>query len=326
MYERDRSYAARGNSERDGRRAGDESGERGGIGMTGRMKENREEPSGKVVLITGASSGFGRMASVALAKDGWRVAASMRDLAKAKPLLEEAERERVGRLVSVFRLDVTDPDSVGGAVGQIIGRYGRIDVLINNAGYAAGGFLEETDVEVWKRQFETNVFGLLRVTKAVIPHMRARGEGKIINIGSISGRIGYPALGPYASSKFALEGLSESLRLELLPFGIHVVLLEPGSYKTEIWSKGMASFVANPDSPYYDLAQNVLREVKQTAEQAGDPREVVDLLRRVVNEKSPDLRYPVGKGVKAFLMLKSALPWKWLERAAVKRYAKKPST
>jgi len=272
-----------------------------------------------VVLITGASGGLGRAASVALARDGHVVAAAVRDMDKAETLMEEAARHQVRDRIFCVRMDVTDNDSVNEAVAQVLGEHGRIDVLINNAGYASGGFVEETDVEAWRRQFDVNVFGVVRVTRAVIPHMRNRGAGKIVNIGSVSGRVGFPGLGPYSASKFAVEGLSESLRLELLTFGIHVVLLEPGAYRTDIWDKGLSSFAADPASPYQTMVQNVLKEVVRSAENAGDPREVAELLRKIVRDPSPSLRYPIGSGVRQMLMLKNALPWKWLERAAIRR-------
>lgn len=286
-------------------------------------RSDRPDNPQQVVLITGASGGIGRAASVALARDGHVVAAAVRNPDKTKALMEEAARHQVQERIACVRMDVTDADSVNRAVAQVLDTYGRIDVLINNAGYASGGLVEETDVEVWRRQFDVNVFGMVRVTRAVIPQMRERGAGKIINIGSVSGRVGFPGLGPYASSKFAVEGFSESLRLELLPFGIHVVLLEPGAYRTDIWDKGLSSFTSDPASPYRAIVQNVLKEVVRSANNAGDPAEVAELLRNIVRDPSPSLRYPVGKGVGMMLMLKQALPWKWLERAAIRRLTKR---
>lgn len=189
----------------------------------------------KVVLITGTSSGFGLLASAALARKGCHVIATMRNLDKKDRLLEATEN--VKDRITVMKLDITNHDEIEQVVESVMGKYGTIDVLVNNAGYAQGGFVEEIEMEKWREQLETNFFGTLAMTKAEVPHMRERGQGTIINVSSISGRMAMPGLAPYSASKFALEGFSESLRFELLPLGIHVVLVEPGSYKTPICRK-----------------------------------------------------------------------------------------
>jgi NAD(P)-dependent dehydrogenase (short-subunit alcohol dehydrogenase family) len=149
--------------------------------------------------------------------------------------------------------------------------------------------------------------------------MRERRRGVIVNIGSISGRIGFPGLGPYSASKFAVEGFSEALRLEMRPFGVRVVLIEPGAFKTEIWQKGLGAIPGAPDSPYAPLREAMLREIRRTVETAGDPREVARLVVEAVRTPRPPLRYPAGKGVRAMLALKTLLPWGWLERLAAAR-------
>jgi NAD(P)-dependent dehydrogenase (short-subunit alcohol dehydrogenase family) len=272
-----------------------------------------------VVLITGTSSGFGYLFSVALAKHGYQVMASMRDLERSQNLKTLIEKEKLEN-IEIIKLDVTQLDEVKEAVSDIINRVGHIDVLINNAGYVEGGFAEELTIEDYRNQFETNFFGLVAVTKAVLPSMRKRGNGRIINISSVSGRVGFPILSPYVASKFAVEGFSESLRLELLPFGIYVTLIEPGSFKTEVWGKGLVKKEGWTDSPYYRKLAGMMAEIEKSAQNAGDPREVVDLLVRVIEAKRPKLRYLIGKGVNQYMCLKNVLPWEWIERQLLKRF------
>lgn len=272
-----------------------------------------------VVFITGASSGFGLLTSLALAEAGYFVLASMRYLAKKEKLIEKAREKGVEANIECIGLDVTNHDDIDVVIPEIIHRLGAIDVLINNAGYAAGGYTEELSLEDWRQQFETNFFGLVAVTKAVLPHMRTRQRGTIINISSISGRMALPGLGPYSASKFAFEGYSEALRLEMLPYGIHVVLVEPGSYQTDIWSKGMDNFNADPASPYKAKTETLMKIVNHIAKTADDPEEVAHLIVKVAEEDKPDLRYPVGKSVKSRIRLKNSLPWKWLERVILKK-------
>jgi NAD(P)-dependent dehydrogenase (short-subunit alcohol dehydrogenase family) len=273
-----------------------------------------------VAFVTGASSGFGLLVSVALASEGYRVLASMRDLDNRGRLEAAAKEAGVTDRIEIVQLDVTDFSAAETVIQDVIDRYGQIDLLVNNAGYAAGGFTEELAVEEWQRQFETNFFGLVAVTKAVLPSMRERRSGKIVNISSISGRIGFPSMGPYVASKFAVEGFSESLRLEMLPYGVHVILIEPGSYKTDIWSKGLGAVTINPNSPYIKEMEAILKYVNQVADTAPAPDEVIQQIVQVAKSPYPKLRYPVGKGVKLGIVLKNVLPWKWWERMMTKRF------
>jgi NAD(P)-dependent dehydrogenase (short-subunit alcohol dehydrogenase family) len=275
-----------------------------------------------VVFITGTSSGFGLQASVALAKAGYHVVASMRNLERRYALDEASRAAGVEDHITCMQLDVTDSNRVESTIKEVINRFDRIDVLINNAGYAAGGFVEEIPLEEWRRQFETNFFGVVSVSKAVIPYMRERQKGKIINVSSISGSIGFPILAPYAASKFAVEGFSESLRLELLPFGIDVVLVKPGSFKTEIWSKGANSFQMKEDSPYFEKFQGMIGYIQSVGDIAADPEEVIQTLVKVCDLKKPNLRYPVGKGVRRGIFLKQIVPWSWIESMMERRYKK----
>ncbi|MGB8956485.1 MAG: SDR family oxidoreductase [Tumebacillaceae bacterium] len=273
-----------------------------------------------IVLITGTSSGFGLLTSVALAKEGYHVVAAMRDLGKSGRLLQAAQEAGVpeGR-IEVVRLDVTEMESIPGVMAGILDKHGRIDVLINNAGYAKGGFVEDVPLEAWREQFETNVFGLIAMTKAVIPSMRERRAGKIVNISSISGRLGFPAMGPYSASKFAVEGFSEALRLEMLPFGVDVVLVEPAAYKTDIWDKGLEGMEVDLASPYVDLMRGMNKMARQSAERGGDPQEVVALIQSLLQTPAPRLRHPIGQGVKQMLFLRHFLPSNSVERIMIKR-------
>ncbi|CUA80658.1 oxidoreductase [Anoxybacillus suryakundensis] len=285
------------------------------------MNQNANSPS--VALVTGASSGFGLLVSVALAREGYRVVASMRNRQNKEMLATVACEAGVYDQIEVVSLDVTDFAAAESVVSDVINRYGRIDVLVNNAGFAVGGFVEELELEDWKRQFATNVFGLVAVTKSVLPVMRTQRSGKIINISSISGRIGFPAMGSYVASKFAVEGFSESLRLEMLPYGVYVVLIEPGSFKTNIWSKGLQEMSVRSGSPYEKEMKTIVQYVNRVAKTAPPPDEVIRQIIKVVQSPTPHLRYPVGRGVALTLMLKNLLPWKWWEWIVMKSLKQK---
>lgn len=269
----------------------------------------------RIALVTGTSSGFGLLTAVKLARLGYRVIATMRNTENKGPLMDAAARDGVAPLVEVMRLDVTDSESIGIVVSDVLDRYGTIDVLVNNAGFALGGFVEELTMDDWRLQMETNFFGLVAVTKAVLPAMRSRRSGTIVNIGSVSGRIGFPGYAPYAASKFAVEGFSESLRHEMAPMGVKVVIVEPGAYLTPIWSKGLAHIRTSSDSPYTKRLQAVLKYSERAVAAAPDPQEVADLVGRLVLSGSPRLRYTLGKGSRLTLWGKALLPWKWFEGA-----------
>ncbi|MFB5673462.1 SDR family oxidoreductase [Paenibacillus terreus] len=278
------------------------------------MKEDLQSTPAPVVLITGTSSGFGLLTAVTMARKGYRVAAAMRDTGKKGDLMSMARQMGVSDRIHVLPLDVTDSESIEQAVTEIITSYGRIDVLVNNAGFALGGYVEELPMEDWRHQMETNFFGLVAVTREVLPHMRVRGSGLVINVGSVSGLAGFPGYGPYAASKFAVEGFSESLRHEMAPFGVRIVLVEPGAFRTPIWNKGLERIRTADTSPYHDRLQAVLRYSRKAAETAPDPQQVADLVGRIVFMRSPRLRYAVGRGSGLLIWAKTLLPWKWFER------------
>jgi NAD(P)-dependent dehydrogenase (short-subunit alcohol dehydrogenase family) len=246
----------------------------------------------RVVLITGCSSGIGRAAAQRFAREGWRVFASMRRPERAADLREEAVR--CGWALTTPTLDVTLDESVAAAVDGVLEETGgRLDVLINNAGYYAFGALEETSPAELRAQLETNVIGVHRVTRAVLPAMRARAEGAIVTIGSLFGRVATPMSGPYLASKWALEGMIEALRYELIPFGIRVSLVEPGPYQSDLHTKEIqAAASQQPGSPYAPLMAAYLRQAAGMRRAPLDG--VIDVIYRAATERRPKLRWPVG--------------------------------
>jgi NAD(P)-dependent dehydrogenase (short-subunit alcohol dehydrogenase family) len=274
--------------------------------------------SRKTAIVTGSSSGFGLLCAIELAKSGFHVIATMRDPNKKELLIKEATSHVVSNHIDVHQLDVTSGDSIVNFT-HFLSQLNSVDVLVNNAGFAIGGFAEELSLEDYRLQFETNFLGVIAVTNAVLPYMRDNGSGRIINMSSISGKIGFPGLSAYVSSKHALEGYSESLRLELKPFGIDVVIIEPGSYQTNIWSV-IDQTKTNIHSPYSTYMKNILNEIESSKATHGDPKEVAKLVAKIASQtKTPDIRYPVGKGVKKTMWIKSLLPWKIIENSVLKR-------
>ncbi|XEC96970.1 SDR family oxidoreductase [Paenibacillus tarimensis] len=271
-------------------------------------------PEERIAVVTGTSSGFGLLTAVTLSKRGFRVVAAMRDLSRAGDLRSKAGLEGVSERIVYERLDVTDLQAIPRVVAGVLAAYGRIDVLVNNAGFAVGGFVEEVPMDDWRLQMETNFFGLVALTKAVLPAMREQGSGLIVNIGSVSGRIGFPGYAPYAASKFAVAGFSESLRHEMSPYGVRVALIEPGAYRTPIWRKGLEHIRSSAGSPYDEKLQAVLRYSRRAADQAPDPQEVAELVGRIAVSDSGGFRFPVGRGSRLLLWGKALLPWNWLER------------
>jgi NAD(P)-dependent dehydrogenase (short-subunit alcohol dehydrogenase family) len=266
----------------------------------------------ETALVTGSSSGFGLLTCVELAKRGFRVIATMRDPSKSQRL-DEAVRE-AGVTVEKLPLDVTDEASIVRAVG----RAGEIDVLVNNAGFGMAGFFEDVAMEELREQFETNFFGYAAMMWAVLPGMRARGRGKIINVSSIGGRLGNPGVSAYCASKFAVEGLSESARHELRPFGIWVTLVEPGSFKTDIFDakRRIAKRALDPSSPNYERFQKGLKMVERMlAANTRDPRDVARTIAKVATAKKPKMRYLVGGDAKGEAFAKAVLPFSAVEKA-----------
>ena len=275
----------------------------------------------KTAIVTGANSGFGLLSSIELAECGFQVLATMRDITKSGELLAHAKEKGVYSYITILPLDVTSSGSIQKFKNELAQGYTSIDLLLNNAGFAVGGFAEEVNLEDYKEQFETNVFGVMAVTQAVLPFMRNQRKGKIINMSSISGRFGFPGLSPYVSSKHALEGYSESLRLELKPFGIDVFLIEPGSYQTNIWTTGMKVTSKSRDkkSPYFPYMKKIESELESGRASLGDPAEIASIIGAIGTGKITTFRIPAGKGTRLTIMLKSILPWGLIEKIVLRR-------
>jgi NAD(P)-dependent dehydrogenase (short-subunit alcohol dehydrogenase family) len=269
----------------------------------------------QIAVVTGTSSGFGLLTVLELAKRGYHVVATMRNLDKSAALQKQIVENELEDFIRIHELDVTIDRSVQG-LKRRLDDLGQVDILVNNAGYAGAGFVEEIPINEYRKQFETNFFGVIAVTQVVLPFMRKQGEGKIINLSSISGRIAFPGLSPYVASKHALEGWSETLRLEVKPFGIDVVLVEPGSFQTNIWTTGkqITKQSLQTSSPYFRMMEKLDVQLKRGEARYGDPEVVAKTIVDIAQSKQPSLRYPIGKGVKATLAIKSRLPWKYWEK------------
>lgn len=268
----------------------------------------------KITLMTGSSNGFGLLTSVELAKAGFRVVASMRDLGRRERLDQAAAAAGVGGRIDVRALDVRQFDSIRGFVDAVVRDYGRLDVLVNNAGFAVAGFAEDIQLEELRLQFETNFFGTVAMTKAVLPTMRQQRSGHIIQVSSIVGLNGALTISSYSASKHALEGWSESLRLEVNALGIKVVLVEPGSFATGIWTRGavMGKEATKPTSPNFQRSLRMRSAVERIPK--ADPIAVARVIAAIAQNPNPKLRYLVGRDAKIQLAMKRILPWKMWEK------------
>ena len=253
----------------------------------------------KVALVTGSSSGIGYETSLALAREGYFTYATMRDLKKEAVIKKIAEEENLP--LKVIELDVDNDDSVQNAVETIIEEKQRIDVLVNNAGWGIWGTAEDVSIEEFRAQFETNFFSVVRMIQKVAPIMRKQGTGDIVNISSIAGRIGFPVSTAYISSKFAIEGLSESLRYELGPFGIDVIIIEPGVIKTNFFDSMKTAKKADESDVYRDITIKVISGVKMMAEMGTPPKEVAQVIINSIKEEKPLPRYIVGNDAAMFM-------------------------
>ena len=254
----------------------------------------------KVALVTGSSSGIGYETSLSLAREGYFTYATMRDTKKGDAIKKIAEDDNLP--LKVIELDVDNDDSVQNAVETIIEEKQRIDVLVNNAGWGIWGTAEDVSIEEFRAQFETNFFSVVRMIQKVAPIMRKQGTGDIVNISSIAGRIGFPVSTAYISSKFAIEGLSESLRYELGPFGIDVIIIEPGVIKTNFFDSMKTAKKA--DDTYKEITEKVISGVKMMAEMGTPPKEVANVIIKSLKEEKPLPRYVVGNDAAMFLEAK----------------------
>ncbi len=258
----------------------------------------------KVAIVTGSSSGIGFETSLALAREGYFTYATMRNTAKSDKIKEIAKKENLK--ISILELDVDDENSAKTAIAQILDQKQRIDVLVNNAGWGLWGCVEDVSVDEFKQQFETNFFSIIRLIQEVAPTMRKQGSGTIVNVSSVVGRIGFPASPAYISSKFALEGLSESLRFEFAPFGIDVIIIEPGVIKTDFMKNMKMAKKSELDTVYKDITTKVVSGVKMMAEMGTPPKEVANTIVKAIKDKKPLPRYIVGNDASMFLEAKKS--------------------
>lgn len=250
----------------------------------------------KTVLITGASTGIGYATALLFQQQGWNVAATMR------------APENASALNNVLRLDVTEPDSIQAAIATTVQKFQSIDVLINNAGYSLLGAFETCTPEQIERQFATNVFGLMAVTKAVLPHFRQQRSGTIINIASIGGRMAFPLYSLYHATKWAVEGFSDALQYELEPFNIRVKLIEPGPIKTDFYGRSTDLATASESTDYDSFISKVLPTLKKAGEAGSPPEKVAEVIYQAATDGSSRLRYPAGGNANALLLLRKLLP------------------
>jgi NAD(P)-dependent dehydrogenase (short-subunit alcohol dehydrogenase family) len=264
----------------------------------------------KTILITGASSGIGRATALYFAERGWNVAATMRDPTRADPVFQHSQ-------ISLFALDVTDAESIAQAIADTLARYQKIDVLLNNAGYGLFGPIEALSDQQIQGQFATNLFGLIGVTQQVLPAMREAGEGLILNVSSIAGRFALPYASSYVATKFAVEGLSESMRYELDPFRIRVKMIEPGSIATEFGKGSKQTAVSAP----YEASMNKFLSVFAKGNSSGaKPEAVAKVIYGAANDSSNRLRYLAKPG--PFFWLNRFLPDAAWRRLLVKAMVK----
>lgn len=247
----------------------------------------------KTIFITGASSGIGKSTAQRFATEGWNVVATMRTPSDGAEL---AERDNT----MVTHLDLLDPASIETAVSAAIERFGAIDVLLNNGGYGAYGPLEATPVEVIRRQFDVNVFGLIETIQAVLPHMRARRSGLIINMSSVGGRVTYPFGTPYHGSKWAVEGISEALHYELIPLGIGVKIIEPGGVRTDFSGRSFV-FTHDPALADYQPLVDAFLAADQSPTGLQEPEEVANAIWTAATDENQRLRYITSDGAAAVL-------------------------
>lgn len=261
--------------------------------------------SREVILITGASSGIGKACAEHLASRGYRVFGTCRDATDHKPANSKSE---------MLSMDVDDDSSVHAAIENLLERAGRLDGVVNNAGFALMGSVEDTSIEEAKAQMETNFFGVLRVCRAVLPMMRKQGSGYIINISSLAGVLGLPFSGLYSASKFALEGMTESLRLELRPFGVRVVLIEPGDFNTQLPARRRVANESETSAAYQKKFAEFKRAQEKDESKAPSPEPVAYLVERILKTDVPALRYTVGMFEQRIVVpLKRFLPQRLFE-------------
>lgn len=258
----------------------------------------------KKVFITGASSGIGRETALYFSDRGWEVIATMR---RPDEMPSEFRRSNI----HVLRLDVLDSSSIENALNDAVKTHGRIDVLVNNAGFAVRGVFEASTSGEAKRQFDTNVLGLFEVCRKAIPIFRAQRGGALINIASVAGHIGFPLYTLYNSSKWAVEGFSEALHYELSPFGIHVKLIEPGIIKTDFYGRSMSEVPDSEMGEYADFVRNSKKKMASFEKRGSNPQVIAKLIYRAAVDRRNHLRYYGGSSARLMLFLRKILPDSW---------------
>jgi NAD(P)-dependent dehydrogenase (short-subunit alcohol dehydrogenase family) len=270
--------------------------------MASNDKDNKE----KVAVVTGSSSGIGLETALTLARNGFLTYATMRNLAKSDNIKAVADKDHLP--IRIVQLDVTDDTSVNNAVQSIIKETGRIDILVNNAGYILSGAFEDLSLEEIKNQHDTNFYGIIRTTQAVIPIMRKQRSGRIINISSGLGLFGFPGMSAYSSTKFAMEGLSESMAYELDQFGIKVILIEPGVIRTNIGNSiVIAKKAQDSSSPYSQMMQKMGNNFKKFTENASSADVVANIVLEAATSENPRLRYLAGKEMEMWMQSKNSM-------------------
>ena len=247
----------------------------------------------KVAIVTGSSSGIGLETVIHLAKNGFKTYATMRNTSKSDTIKQRSQSENLS--IEVIQLDVTDDTSVHEAIQQVVKREGRIDLLVNNAGYALFGAAEDLGISEVKKQFDTNFYGIIRTIKEVLPTMRKQKSGSIVNISSAIGFGGMPLMSAYASTKFAMEGFTESLKAEVAPFGINAILVEPGVIKTDVVNASpTAKKALEPTSAYSELMQKFGKVMNGLYENCSPPSVVAEVVLEAATSDNPKTRYQAG--------------------------------
>ncbi|MGH9317353.1 MAG: SDR family oxidoreductase [Thermoanaerobaculia bacterium] len=267
-------------------------------------------PGQQVILITGCSSGIGRATASEAASRGHVVFASSRDPASLESLKEDKRIRTLG-------LDVADPAAIRGAVSGVLAQAGRVDALVNNAGYGQMGTVEDVSAEEWRRQFDVNFFGAIELIQAVLPNMRQAGRGTIVNVSSIAGKLAFPFAGPYCASKHALEAASDALRVEVSPFGIRVVLIEPGPIRTRFTERARASAerIREAPGPYKAFYADAERAMDRDFQVGGLPPEAVArVILRAIESDNPRPRYRLTGMARVLLPVRPLLPDRLLDR------------
>ena len=270
----------------------------------------------KTVLITGCSTGIGKTVAVYFQAMGWNVAATMRNPENETELIELEN-------LKCIRLDVQDEDSIEKAIAETMSAFGAIDVVVNNAGYGTIGPFEAASNEQIYRQFDTNVFGVMNVTRAILPYFREKRQGTIINIASLGGRMTFPLYSLYHASKWAIEGFSESLQFEVRPFNIRIKIIEPGSTRTDFFGRSQEVIVKKGLVAYDSYVNTVVPNLQKSGANAPEPDGVAATVYRAASDNSWKLRYQAGSGAALFMFLRRILPTRFLNSILRKVLEKK---